>query len=83
MPSDSNAIARSDALTFSPVEINASDSLLFGVELKDFESSIKRSVSPLIADTTTITFEFFVAASMILATCAILSVEPTEVPPNF
>ena len=33
--------------------------------------------------TYTITFEFFVAASMILATCAILSVEPTEVPPNF
>ena len=46
-------MATNDALTFSPVETNASNSLLFGSDPNDRAKSIKRLVSPLIAETTT------------------------------
>ena len=54
-PIEFNAIANNEALTFSPVEINASNSLLSGLSPKLFARLINLLVSPLIADTTTIT----------------------------
>ena len=76
-------MATNDALTISPVETSASNSLLFGSVPKDLAKSISRFVSPLIADTTT-TGDASSEANLIkFATAFILSVEPTEVPPNF
>ena len=54
-PIEFSAIANKDALTFSPVEINASNSLLSGLSPKLFARLINLLVSPLIADTTTMT----------------------------
>ena len=76
-------MATRDALTFSPVEIRASNSRLFGSEPKDSANSIKRLVSPAIAETTTTGKASLDACWINLATAEILSVEPTEVPPNF
>ena len=76
-------MATNDALTISPVETSASNSLLFGSEPKDLAKSIRRFVSPLMAETTTTGDASSVADLIKFATAVILSVDPTEVPPNF
>ena len=72
-----------EALTCSPVETNASNSLLLGSVPKDLAKSIKRFVSPLIAETTTTGEASLHAVLIKSATADILSVDPTDVPPNF
>jgi hypothetical protein len=72
-----------EALTCSPVETNASNSLLLGSFPKDLAKSIRRFVSPLIAETTTTGEASSHAVLIKSATADILSVDPTEVPPNF
>ena len=72
-----------DALTCSPVETNASNSLLLGSMPKDLAKVISRLVSPLIAETTTTGDASSHAVLIKFATADIRSVEPTEVPPNF
>ena len=72
-----------EALTCSPVETSASNSLLFGSVPKDLAKSINRFVSQLIAETTTTGDASLHAVFIKSATADILSVEPTEVPPNF
>ena len=48
-----------------------------------FDFFTKSFVTPLIAEVTTITLYFFLIKVIIFATFLILSVEPTDVPPNF
>ena len=68
---------------FSPVEMALSKSTGFGDFEKDLVKLIRRSVSPDIADRTTITFDFFDQSQIIFADLFIASTLPTDVPPNF
>src|SRR3990170_6113923 len=80
-----SARERSPMVTCSPVETTTSYSRFpTGPSKACLARFIKRSVSPDMADTTTITSwpAFFVLATL-LATFFILSTEPTEVPPYF
>ena len=82
-PIESRAIASNDELTFSPVETKASNSLRFGFSEKFLARLINLFVSPLIAETTTTSLSSLEDFLISCATAAILSTEPTEVPPNF
>ncbi|MNZ92180.1 hypothetical protein D3C78_1111950 [compost metagenome] len=71
-------------VTCSPVEMIASSSRGSGCGMTCLASSIRRLVSPLMADTTTTmscpaSRNFFTLS----ATCPMRSTLPTEVPPNF
>ena len=76
-------MASKDELTFSPVDTRASNSLRFGFCVKFFARSINLLVSPLIAETTTTILSLLEDFFINSATAAILSTEPTDVPPNF
>ena len=65
------------------METRASNSLLLGVSVKFFARPISLFVSPLIAETTTTILSSLAEFLINSATAAILSTEPTDVPPNF
>ena len=83
MPISFSCIASKDALTFSPVESKASNSLFSGFFEMPLASLTNLSVSLPIAETTTTGNSFLKAALIMFATANIRSAEPTEVPPNF
>ena len=70
--------------TCSPVESKTSSSLLVKLFETNFDSDINSFVFPAIAETTTIILlPISDSFLMIFAACFILSIEPTDVPPNF
>ena len=78
------AIAISDTDICSPIVKSISISLLGGFSFTCLAISISSSVYLPIADrTTTTSFPFCQSSIHLLATLKILSVFPTEVPPNF
>ena len=69
--------------TCSPDETKTSYSESEKFLLIFLDKLIKLFVTPLIAEESTITLYFFLYLAIIFATFLILSVVPTEVPPNF
>ena len=83
-PRSRSAIASSAIVTCSPVATSMSCSRASGLAAISWESRSSRSVSPLIAETTTATrFPLACAPATRRATFLMRSGDPTEVPPNF
>ena len=83
-PREWRAIAVSAIVSCSPTARGMSISLSSGIEFSVFARAIKSFVTPLLAETTTITLcPSSTKVLILLATLRILSVLPTDVPPYF
>ena len=83
-PREWRAIAVSAIVSCSPTARSMSISLSSGIEFSVFARAIKSFVTPLLAETTTITLcPSSTKVLILLATLRILSVLPTDVPPYF